>query len=177
MLLIQDPFPDWPPRLRNPTMRGSAEAPVKTDKEPTTTVDPMEQVTDAMDGEIVRWLADAKDAKTFVARGEVSAPSGGGEGLASLRPYQRSALEAVEQAGPDNCCVVLPCGAGKTKVGSAIVHSFLAVQRAECLVCVLCLRRWRCVLRLLLLCPSVFDVSACSCSCLLCFVRVLVLCV
>jgi len=56
---VSDPFPDWPPRLRNPTMRGSAEAPVKTDKEPTATVDPMEQVTDAMDGEIVRWLADA----------------------------------------------------------------------------------------------------------------------
>ncbi|CAE8641494.1 unnamed protein product, partial [Polarella glacialis] len=60
--------------------------------------------------------------------------------LAPLRPYQQAALDAVSTASPSNCCVVLPCGAGKTRVGSAITCQFLRENPNGCVV-VLCLRR------------------------------------
>lgn len=58
----------------------------------------------------------------------------------SLRPYQRDAVQAVQEAVPLNCCVVLPCGAGKTRVGAGIASDFLARHANSCVV-VLCLRR------------------------------------
>eukprot|EP00931_Biecheleriopsis_adriatica_P089284 TRINITY_DN63436_c0_g1_i1.p1 TRINITY_DN63436_c0_g1~~TRINITY_DN63436_c0_g1_i1.p1 ORF type:complete len:924 (+),score=151.11 TRINITY_DN63436_c0_g1_i1:168-2939(+) len=67
---------------------------------------------------------------------EVEIPTG----VASLRPYQSAALNAVKVAAPNNCCVVLPCGAGKTRVGAAISSSFLDAGPGRCVV-VLCLRR------------------------------------
>ena len=60
--------------------------------------------------------------------------------MASLRPYQMEAVAAVQRAAPANCCVVLPCGAGKTRVGAAIAAQFLTDHPASCVV-VLCLRR------------------------------------
>ncbi|CAK0839529.1 unnamed protein product [Prorocentrum cordatum] len=59
---------------------------------------------------------------------------------APLRPYQQEALEAVRSSAPANCSVVLPCGAGKTKLGSAVACDFLELHPAGCVV-VLCLRR------------------------------------
>ncbi len=58
----------------------------------------------------------------------------------SLRAYQKSALEAVRNASPKNCCVVLPCGAGKTRLGAALTWDFLELHPAGCVI-VLCLRR------------------------------------
>eukprot|EP00434_Breviolum_minutum_P006551 symbB.v1.2.005781.t4/scaffold289.1/size287290/26 len=58
----------------------------------------------------------------------------------SLRAYQKSALEAVGNASPKNCCVVLPCGAGKTRLGAALTWNFLESHPAGCII-VLCLRR------------------------------------
>ena len=58
----------------------------------------------------------------------------------SLRAYQKSALEAVGNASPKNCCVVLPCGAGKTRLGAALTWDFLESHPAGCII-VLCLRR------------------------------------
>lgn len=58
----------------------------------------------------------------------------------SLRAYQKSALEAVGNASPKNCCVVLPCGAGKTRLGAALTWDFLQLHPAGCII-VLCLRR------------------------------------
>ncbi|CAJ1383539.1 unnamed protein product [Effrenium voratum] len=60
--------------------------------------------------------------------------------MESLRPYQLSAVDAVSKASPENCCVVLPCGAGKTRVGAALAWSFLESHAGGCVV-VLCLRR------------------------------------
>lgn len=60
--------------------------------------------------------------------------------MRSLRAYQKAAVDAVGEALPENCCVVLPCGAGKTRVGAAIATEFLAANPAGCVV-VLCLRR------------------------------------
>lgn len=57
----------------------------------------------------------------------------------ALRPYQLQALHAVERAAPHNCCAVLPCGAGKTKLGAAITRRVLDRNSAAC-VLVLCLR-------------------------------------
>ena len=60
----------------------------------------------------------------------------------SLRAYQKSALEAVKNASPENCCVVLPCGAGKTRLGAALCWHFLELHPATAgCVIVLCLRR------------------------------------
>ena len=58
--------------------------------------------------------------------------------MQSLRDYQKSAVEAVRSVLPENCCVVLPCGAGKTRVGAALTSEFL--ESPGCVV-VLCLRR------------------------------------
>eukprot|EP00438_Fugacium_kawagutii_P009388 Skav231294 [mRNA] locus=scaffold161:236356:239613:+ [translate_table: standard] len=60
--------------------------------------------------------------------------------MQSLRAYQTSAVEAVKKALPENCCVVLPCGAGKTRVGAALSSEFLESSPKGCVV-VLCLRR------------------------------------
>eukprot|EP00439_Symbiodinium_sp_Y106_P061713 s59_g9.t1 len=60
--------------------------------------------------------------------------------MTSLRPYQSEAVSAVQTATPSNCCVVLPCGAGKTRVGAAIAAQFLNEHPKSCVV-VLCLRR------------------------------------
>ena len=60
--------------------------------------------------------------------------------MASLRPYQAEAVAAVERVSPENCCVVLPCGAGKTRVGAAIAAQFLD-NHPSSLVVVLCMRR------------------------------------
>ena len=60
--------------------------------------------------------------------------------MQSLRNYQKSAVEAVSKALPENCCVVLPCGAGKTRVGAALASDFLESSPSGCVV-VLCLRR------------------------------------
>lgn len=56
-----------------------------------------------------------------------------------LRDYQKSAVEAVRSVLPENCCVVLPCGAGKTRVGAALTSEFL--ESSPGCVVVLCLRR------------------------------------
>mmetsp|Transcript_35194 Transcript_35194/g.64269 ORF Transcript_35194/g.64269 Transcript_35194/m.64269 type:complete len:858 (-) Transcript_35194:116-2689(-) len=59
----------------------------------------------------------------------------------SLRPYQEKAVRAIEVSSPDNCCVVLPCGAGKTRVGAAVAAAFLATANQGACVLILCLRR------------------------------------
>ena len=58
----------------------------------------------------------------------------------SLREYQKAAVDAVAKAAKENCCVVLPCGAGKTRVGAAIAAEFIQ-SPWTCVVVVLCLRR------------------------------------
>lgn len=64
--------------------------------------------------------------------------------MQSLRDYQKSAVQAVRSISPENCCVVLPCGAGKTRVGAALTSEFLESSpgsAAGSAVVVLCLRR------------------------------------
>lgn len=61
-------------------------------------------------------------------------------GFDTLRPYQKAAFSAITEAHPSNCCVVLPCGAGKTKVGASVAVDFL-YSNPEGVAIVLCLRR------------------------------------
>ncbi|MGI9301519.1 MAG: DEAD/DEAH box helicase family protein [Gammaproteobacteria bacterium] len=47
----------------------------------------------------------------------------------SLRPYQQAAKEAVTQAlasRPDNPCVVIPTGGGKTIIMAALIHEYVS---------------------------------------------------
>eukprot|EP00971_Amphidinium_carterae_P286765 5693471-Amphidinium_carterae.1 len=58
----------------------------------------------------------------------------------SLRPYQEKAnsdwggraVRAIQAASPDNCCVVLPCGAGKTRVGPNFSEICLQASPSSC---------------------------------------------
>ena len=99
-----------------------------------------------------KWKKEAAedDAGTDLARLTSAHPQNTSEdtvevkvkiGRESLRPYQLKAVCAIEAAAPANCCVVLPCGAGKTRVGSAVTASFLAEHGRGACVLVLCLRR------------------------------------
>jgi len=90
--------------------------------------------SDALTDEPIR--ADMHNGRTEKHAGRTSCFLG----FDSLRPYQREALEAVEESSPSNCCLVLPCGAGKTKVGSAISCRFLEDNPEGC-VLVMCMRR------------------------------------
>lgn len=97
-----------------------------------------------------QWKVSRPDEASDVSSSAWTLPDSGGQKeisefqepgkMTSLRPYQSEAVAAVQTASPSNCCVVLPCGAGKTRVGAAITAQFLNEHPKGCVV-VLCLRR------------------------------------